>query len=198
MGKEHPCSLQRRIGGAADHQITMLVSRLRELAHCSCWSRRKCRHLREHRRSQCRRHSTELSIPSLQARHEKQRLLFFVEFLKQLHCWHCHKAARAEANWVALCGVHVGKSGKRGQYLFQSVEPTCAALVLTRIQPRTRTSKGGKTKEIPSCPWSECFSFQQLFPLSSQVSPPGTKKIRSNIELLCCRRRRRPTPPGWS
>ncbi len=42
----------------------MVVSRLRELVHPSCWSRRKCRHLREHRRSRCRRHTTELSHPS--------------------------------------------------------------------------------------------------------------------------------------
>jgi hypothetical protein len=59
---------------------------------------------------------------------------------------HCHKAARAEANLsvlgnlprigsggsnrfkVVLCSVHRGKFGKSGQYLFQSVEPTCVAL----------------------------------------------------------------------
>ncbi len=38
---------------------------------------------------------------------------------------------------AALCGVHGGKSGKRGQYLFRSLEPTCDAFVLTRIPPRT-------------------------------------------------------------
>jgi hypothetical protein len=37
---------------------------LREPAHRSCWSCRKCRHLREHRRSQYQWHSTELSCPS--------------------------------------------------------------------------------------------------------------------------------------
>jgi hypothetical protein len=42
----------------------MVVSRLREPANCSCWSRRKCRHLREHWRSRCLRHSMELSRPS--------------------------------------------------------------------------------------------------------------------------------------
>ncbi len=31
------------------------------------------------------------AVPSLQARHEKQRLLFFAESLIQLHRWHCHK-----------------------------------------------------------------------------------------------------------
>jgi hypothetical protein len=42
------------------------------------------------------------AIPSLQARHEKQRLLFFAESLIQSHCWHCHKAARAEADLSVL------------------------------------------------------------------------------------------------
>ncbi len=42
------------------------------------------------------------AILSLQARHEKQRLLFFVELLIQLHSWHCHKAARAEADLSVL------------------------------------------------------------------------------------------------
>jgi hypothetical protein len=32
------------------------------------------------------------AIPSLQARHEKQHLLFFAELLIQLHHWHCHEA----------------------------------------------------------------------------------------------------------
>ncbi len=74
------------------------------------------------------------------------------------HSWHSphntHSLTQIIASlyWAALCGVHRGKSGKRGQYLFRSVEPTCVALVLTRIP--TRTSKGGKTKEIPSCPCS--------------------------------------------
>ena len=36
--------------------------------------------------------------------------------------------------------------------LFRSVEPTCAALGTDQIQPHT--SKGGKAKEIPSCPCS--------------------------------------------
>jgi hypothetical protein len=42
------------------------------------------------------------AIPSLQAQHEKQRLLFFEELLIQLHRWHCHKAARAEADLSIL------------------------------------------------------------------------------------------------
>ncbi len=37
---------------------------MREPAHRSHWSRRKCRHLHEHRGLQCRRHSMELSHPS--------------------------------------------------------------------------------------------------------------------------------------
>jgi hypothetical protein len=70
------------------------------------------------------------AIPSLQAQHKKQRLLFFVEMIIQLHHWHCHEAARAEANLsvlsilprigssgsdgveAALCGVHKGKPEK--------------------------------------------------------------------------------------
>jgi hypothetical protein len=74
------------------------------------------------------------AIPSLQAWCKKQRLLFFVESLIQLHRWHCHEAARAEADLIvlsipprigsggsdgvkaALCGVHRGKFGKRRQY----------------------------------------------------------------------------------
>ncbi len=54
-----------------------------------------------------------------------------------------------ESLW-SLSGVCRGKFGKRGQYVFQSVEPTCAAFALTGIQPCT--SKGVKTKEKPSCP----------------------------------------------
>ncbi len=43
---------------------------------------------------------------------------------------------------AALCGVHGGKFRKRGQFLFQSVEPTCAAL--------STTTKGRKAKERTS------------------------------------------------
>ena len=42
------------------------------------------------------------AIPSLQARHEKQRLFFFAESLIQSHRWHCHEAARAEADLSIL------------------------------------------------------------------------------------------------
>ena len=42
------------------------------------------------------------AIPSLQAQHEKQRLLFFAESLIQSHRWHCHEAARAEADLSIL------------------------------------------------------------------------------------------------
>jgi hypothetical protein len=34
---------------------------------------------------------------------------------------------------AALCGVYGGKFGRRGQYLFQSVEPTCVALGTDQI-----------------------------------------------------------------
>ena len=74
------------------------------------------------------------AIPSLQAWHKKQRLLFFAESLIQSHCWHCHEAARAEADLnvlsipprigsggsdgveAALCSVHGGTFGMRRQY----------------------------------------------------------------------------------
>ena len=36
------------------------------------------------------------AIPSLQAWHEKQRLLFFAELFMRRRRWHCHEAARAE------------------------------------------------------------------------------------------------------
>jgi len=42
------------------------------------------------------------AFPSLQARHEKQRLLFFVVVLVQPHRWHCHEAARTEADLSVL------------------------------------------------------------------------------------------------
>jgi hypothetical protein len=42
------------------------------------------------------------AIPSLQARHKKQHLIFFAELLIQLHRWHCHEATRAEADLSIL------------------------------------------------------------------------------------------------
>jgi hypothetical protein len=85
------------------------------------------------------------SMPSLQARHEKHDLLFFTESLLLLQCWHCHEAARAEAN-LSILGIppRIGSGGWRKIWeektvLFQSVELTCAAL-----------SKGGKATERPS------------------------------------------------
>jgi hypothetical protein len=73
---------------------------------------------------------------------------------------HCHDATRVEVNLsvlgilprirsggsngvkTALCGVYGGKFGKRGQYLFQSLEPTCAALSTDQIS----TPCAGKPK----------------------------------------------------
>ncbi len=64
----------------------------------------------------------------------------------RLHRWHCHEAARAEADLSVLDinsaenqkwgiaiqerfgGVHGGKFGKRRQYQFRLVEFTCGAL----------------------------------------------------------------------
>jgi hypothetical protein len=55
------------------------------------------------------------AIPSLQAWHEKQRLLFFAELLIQLHCWHCHEATRAEADLSVLSiPLRIGSGGSDG------------------------------------------------------------------------------------
>ncbi len=42
------------------------------------------------------------AIPSLQARHEKQRLLFFAVLLAQPHRWHCHEATRASLSFIGI------------------------------------------------------------------------------------------------
>ncbi len=76
---------------------------------------------------------------SYQARHEKQRLLFFVESSIQSHRWHCHEAARAEADLSVLSiPPRIGSGGSDGgpqrkiweekSVLFRSVELTCVAL----------------------------------------------------------------------
>jgi hypothetical protein len=55
------------------------------------------------------------AILSLQARHEKQHLLFFAESLIQLDRWHCHKAARADANLSVLSVLpRIGSGGSDG------------------------------------------------------------------------------------
>jgi hypothetical protein len=68
-------------------------------------------------------------------------LLFFAESLVQSHRWHCHKAARAEADlsvlprhsaenqkWEHFGSVHRGKFKKRRQYQFGVLELTCEVL----------------------------------------------------------------------
>ncbi len=55
------------------------------------------------------------AIPPLQARHEKQRLVFFVESLIQSHRWTYHKAARVEANLSVLSiPPNIGSGGFDG------------------------------------------------------------------------------------
>ena len=44
------------------------------------------------------------AISSLHVLHETQWLLFFAETLVQSHRWHCHKAAKAEAN-LSILGI---------------------------------------------------------------------------------------------
>ena len=54
------------------------------------------------------------AIPSFHALHEEQRLLFFAESLVQSHRWHCHEAARAEADLRELDilrRIRIGGSG---------------------------------------------------------------------------------------
>jgi len=98
------------------------------------------------------------AFPSLQARHEKQRLLFIAVLLVKPHCWHSHEAARTkgrsqrsrhstenhqksrrdpiELRAESALAVHGGRFGKRGQYQLPIVEPTCAAFGTTKKQPR--------------------------------------------------------------
>jgi hypothetical protein len=55
------------------------------------------------------------AIPSFHAWHEKQRLLFFAESLMLLHRWHCHKAAREEADLNVLgISPRIGSGGSKG------------------------------------------------------------------------------------
>jgi len=42
------------------------------------------------------------AIPFFHALHEEQCLLFFAELVVRSHRWHCHEAARAEANLSEL------------------------------------------------------------------------------------------------
>jgi hypothetical protein len=54
------------------------------------------------------------AFPSLQARHEKQHLLFFAVLLVQPHRWHCHEAARAEAD-LSVLGIPRRIVGSRAE-----------------------------------------------------------------------------------
>ncbi len=107
--------------------------------------------------------------PSLHAQHEEQCFLFLLEPFEWLHWWHGHDEARRVADRSSgillreskreIGRVAAGLARKLRQedhYQFLSVELTCAALGTDRIQPRT--SKGGKAKEIPSCP---CYHIRR-------------------------------------
>ncbi len=54
------------------------------------------------------------AIPSFHALHEEQRLLFFAESLVRSHRWHCHEAARAEADLSELDILRRIRSGGSG------------------------------------------------------------------------------------
>jgi hypothetical protein len=62
------------------------------------------------------------AIPSLQARHEKQHLLFFAELLVWSHRWHCHEAVRAEADLSVLGILQRIRSGGSRSALAVSTE----------------------------------------------------------------------------
>ena len=54
------------------------------------------------------------AILSFHALHEEQRLLFFAESLVRSHSWHCHEAARAEADLCELDILRRIRSGGSG------------------------------------------------------------------------------------
>ncbi len=111
------------------------------------------------------------AFPSLQARHEKQRLLFFAESLLQPHFWQFHKAARMEADlsvlgilwrivwvekmlWRCPC-LAFGMSTEEDLGREDSTSSDRPAYIrsngTTKKQPHT--SNGGKAKERPMrCP----------------------------------------------
>jgi hypothetical protein len=115
--------------------------------------------------------------------------LFFAELLSLPQHWHCHEAARAEANLsvlgilpririggsdgveVVLCGVHGGKFGKRGHYLFQSVEPTCTALGTDQIStPYNKRQESQRETQLSVVTWS----FQSM---RGQYNPSKTLMV---------------------
>ena len=59
------------------------------------------------------------AIPSLEAWHKEKHLLFSVEWLVQLHRWHCHKAARVEANLSVLGILQRIRSGESNEVLWK-------------------------------------------------------------------------------
>ena len=62
------------------------------------------------------------AIPSLHALHETQCLLFFAESLVRLQRWHCHEAARVEANLSELDILRRIRSGGSRSALAVSTE----------------------------------------------------------------------------
>ncbi len=62
------------------------------------------------------------AIPSLHALHETQCLLFFAESLVRLQRWHCHEAARVEANLSELDILRRIRSGGSSSALAVSTE----------------------------------------------------------------------------
>ena len=114
------------------------------------------------------------AILSLQAWHEKQRLLFFAELLLQSQRWHCHKAARAEADIIVLGillrigwgGSDRAKARKRcprrkvweeSKVLFRSVELPYVALGTDQISTlyikRWESQRESQLSKLPpQCP----------------------------------------------
>jgi hypothetical protein len=140
------------------------------------------------------------AIPSLQARHKRQRLLIFAELLIQLHCWHCHEAARAEADLsvlsipprigsggsdgveAALCGVHRGKFGKRRQYYSISRAYMRGPCYIPNFGPVHQ--KAGKPKrDLALYPWFLQPTCSECIPLS-YLKPPKPGYQSKTISLL--------------
>ncbi len=103
--------------------------------------------------------------PSLHAQHKEQHFLFLLESFEWLHWWHGHNKARRVADCSSGILLREGKRGigqvaaclarklrQEDHHQFLSVECTCAALEGDQVF--TLSIKGGKAKEMPSCP---CF-----------------------------------------
>ncbi len=124
------------------------------------------------------------AIPSLQAQHKEQHPLFFVKLLSLPQCWHCHEAARAEANlW---CSRH---SPPNTCSLTNSVTPLGGALRCpwrkiweerTVPVPIRRAYMCSLSPDQNSTPYIKRWQNQREAQLSV-VIPPQHFHMRENI-----------------